>query len=591
MENMHPVDSLFREKLKDKGNVFQEAHWEMLLKELESDKRRSILYYWRYAAAVAVFAIGTWYFIGNGFDKNVIVNTTPVPVKTETPQEDLALNTPVVESDEAREEKVKGISTENIEKETVKKISTAQSSQTKASEVGKISTKEPTKNTLREVIKKVENASAIAAISSDKKQNTSSVNESVFSNPSRENLPKGSGFDDVALADTFNNKEESGFVNNKSSQTEMNLKVDDRAMQVDLVEMETSVATTPNANAVPREKTAQLDKLNPLGFEFDLDESTAAIPEKTFTYPKQKKSFLSVGPAFIMGWNTDRASSLKSIENTFQMPGIEMAYHFNDHWDLGVGAFYGKKRYTVDGASFTIDASQSANSVIEVYNDIVEVPLSLGYTFGKDKSRVRPFVRAGISMARFNGTVESSVAYNPYETTLIDVTPEPEVFTDDLIGFDDSEEPIGPSGPAGPGGPQGGNIDITQGGPMEPSPTPEEEIASNEPIEPVYQEVLVYGTYGNSPMADRGRLLFDKKVNKMLPFYGMAAAGVKVRLSERLSLLLSGQYKMTRKREPDFSALSAADNFSILDQSDDGLVSQNGFQNLSGLLSLRYNWR
>jgi len=84
MENMHPLDSLFREKLKDKGNVFQEAHWELLLKELEKDKRRSILYYWRHAAAVALIAVGAWYFLGTGFNSDVIVDANDTPAKYES---------------------------------------------------------------------------------------------------------------------------------------------------------------------------------------------------------------------------------------------------------------------------------------------------------------------------------------------------------------------------------------------------------------------------------------------------------------------------------------------------------------------------
>lgn len=578
MENMHPVDSLFREKLKDKGNVFKEAHWEMLLQELESDKRRSILYYWRYAAAIAVFAIGSWYFIGNGFDNNVVVSTTPPPVQTETPTKDLAVNTPVVESDQAESKKTGENKTADIQNESSLQISSTEivEKKKKANDVPSV---KPTDNNSHEVIKKVA-GNSVAANWIESKALTSSDNG--FSSPSStEYLLDNSQYQtEIALSNTSDGQEEDIVFDRKMENSIPSMEVEAQVEQTDLVASE---STNTEKSDLSRESAIELDKLSPLGIEFDLDETIAVLPEKTFPTLKEKKRFLSIGPAFMAGWNTDRASSLKSIENTFQTPGLEMAYHFNDHWDLGIGVFYGKKRYTIDGANFSIDANQSASRVIEVYNDIIDIPLSLGYTFGKSESRLRPFLRAGISMSRFNGIVESSVAYNPFETALIDVTPEPEVVVvseDDLVDF-------------GPEGPQGGG-NVNTGGAAGPSDTPstEEDVNEpNEPIEPVYQEVLVYGAYGDSPMASGGRLVFDKKVDKMLPFYGIAAAGLKVRLSDRLSLFLSGQYRMTRKFKTDFDALSAQSDFSILNRAEEGLVSQKGFKDISGLLSLRYNLR
>lgn len=604
MENLHPIDSLFRDKLREKGNDFQEEHWEMLLKELEGKKKRRLMLFWRYAALLAIVAVGGWYVLNQtGSNGNIAqseqakspIIETVESNKNKAEEADQKINDQValtesesLSSKDADDIPVKASTAEAIasNEQVVVQNNDTQKLQSKGSKVstdgGEIS------KTSNRIAGKIEEAK-------------DPINPIVTTSPSsRAAVPNQNPIieDENLIVDFDLTGDFSGSVELTNE-----IKVGDGfSIGVE----EDPLKTSESANEL-LSYNEFIDRLDPMDFDW-LKESSPLIPERTIKSKKVRKGYLSIGPGFLLGRNATRqsvaaassfdASAMNSavseegaeeyfaFDNSFNMTGLDAAYHFNDHWDLSVGAYYGHKRFFTGDLNLVLDDYQTATRVIEVYNNVLDIPISLGYTFGNKYATVRPFVRAGVSLSSFNGVVKSSVAYDPYRLTTIEVFPDVVSVEPNEVNPDDSYGP----GPAGVESDPSPEIDNADPGPQGPEPS------EPEPLEPELVDVYVPSTYGESAFVEDGRLYFDNKVKKLLPLYGMVAAGVDFRLSNKLNLRLSGQYKMTRKGTVKGESLTFEDPTSEAFDPDNlavssrGLGSEKGFRNVSALLSLHYRF-
>lgn len=610
MENMHPIDNLFRDKLSKKGNDFQEEHWKLLLRELEGKKRRSILVYWRYAAVISLFAVGGWFLYNTQNNTGSIVqdNTSdalitetvgkPTPTETDVQEEITAIEANSKDLVRADADAKKNFDTEkNLTKNTDGELAFKNVTTTSEIPVDQKSKK------------KVEAASQLVNVEAVKSTISDEVNTDL-NNQSLGNRPVPSG----SLAVLSNSKDSSDSAELDGFKNEDRRTASDQDVSVvrTMADKDESITVTQDVDPVPElqgsnesqieppTKVPNLDKLIPLDFMFASAQNTSVVPEEPIAFKKLKKGFLSLGPAFMIGRNSIRGSGTSnqtgsndtsagsadlsrkedflSFDNDFNMTGIELAYHFNEHLDISTGAFYGHKRFNTNGVALAIDQDQSVNNVVEVYNGIVDIPISLGYTFGSKYNTVRPFVRAGVSISAFSGKTKNSVAYDPYIDGVIEVWPEvvsngPEMdFEDNAPESDDGFVTTAGGASNGPEGPA---------------------AAPEEPIEPELVDAQIPSAYGASSFVENGRLFFTNRVKKLLPLYGMAAAGMNIQLSDKLNLFLSGQYKITRKensglRTADFQSIEA--NASRFEVREDGIGSEKGFKNLSGLLSLQYRF-
>ncbi|GEM_PF-3147222 len=570
MENMHPIDNLFREKLRDKENEFQESHWEMLLEELEGDKRRSIIFYWRHAAAIAILAVGGWWLLNN--QGTSVQSTSVVAVqKTESAvSPEAGAKAQAAEAFEATEE----------EKSLAENLSASEAK----SDVGinKIAS-------ARTIVRnEISDQGAVNARMSNvmDKSLASEMSSNEFLNVDRKNSLEDNRFSSdlnedaiqaVAVLDESKNAETLAAVKDLVSKPNAEISLN-----------ETKSASETKAGIIrSTESLSQIDKLDAPFLELASDEiSIQPLVQNVVASKKDRKGFLSIGPGFVIGRSSVRGPSdlpgpessnedFFSFDNNFHMAGLDVAYHFNDKLDLSVGAFYGDRRYNINGIDLTLDQDQSVNRVVEVYQGLVDIPISLGYTFGKKHNAVRPFVRAGVSLSAFNGVVKSSVNYSPLVDAIVEITPEPLPESDAMNGGSSFEDGIG-----------------TAGSPSMENEMPEMNFMEPEPL---FEDVLVNSTYAERVFASNGRLFFDNVVRKLLPLHALASAGLDIRLSERFNLRLSGRYRITRKAKSSLNLGDAQfDGFTnetrlVLDS--DGIGSEKGFKDISALISVHYRIR